>query len=552
MKDLSQLSQNKAYIIPFGGCGQFGMNLTSFILGNKHIVVDCGIMFPGDHLLGVDGIYPDVDKWFNQLGKVDAYLITHGHEDHIGSLPFIASKWKAPIYATSWTVNLIENKIYRNGGDNILPLLKTINPGDTLKIGSTSIEWINVNHSIPMSCSLFIQSSYGNFFHSGDFKFNFEDKTKQKENKKKLTQIAKKGIDLLLIDSTNADKKNGYCPIEKRTEESLEKIIKNAGGAVFITAFSSNFSRLKTILEICSKLGKKVFIVGGGFKNTLDIAHRQKITEFSDTLIFDNLKGVMRKKLVVLASGCQGEHRSSLAQIINGNYSAVKLQKSDTLVFSSRVIPGNEKAINNLISLTKKDGVNVITSDLENTVHVSGHGYKKDIESLIEILKPKAALPIHGGYDKLMANLSIIDQWPDIKKFLLSSGDIVQCSINEEIKIINSIDIENYFVDSTSRNSIKYDVLRERLKIGENGLAVLSGVFNKTSQSWNEGPDIELYGVAVSDDFAKYLKDFILRQEFRDNCSEDISASIKYYVKKIFKEKIKKKPLVVAKFYMLL
>lgn len=489
---------DKVTIIPFGGCGEFGMNLTGYLYRGKLFVIDCGVMFPDPSKLGVEAIYPHVDPWFERFGGVHAYLITHGHEDHIGALPYVLDRWPAPIYATPWTASLIESKFERRRVAGRFPITR-VNPGDRIHFEGVSLDWIPVNHSIPMACALFMDFGGKKIFHTGDFRIDFERQYETPMDLVRLRAIGDRGVDLLIADSTNSHRA-GLGPSELSVMEPLGNLMADAPGAIVMTTFASNYWRVKTIANLCAKFGKKLLILGGGFDQAIRIASEVGFDPLPEGIMAPQdqvgLGNIPRDKLVVLASGSQGEWRSSLSRLSNDEHRAFRVAPGDTVVFSSRIIPGNEKSVLWLMNNFQRRGVRVVTSREMPGIHVSGHAYRGEIKKLVECLRPRNFIPMHGTFTHLDANESIIAELglSDVATLLMENGDVIDLTGNG-CEISGKIEVTCLYVDSDSHASMTKDVLRERLRIGEGGCAFVTGVFDVDGQRWLRMPEIILQGI---------------------------------------------------------
>lgn len=469
------------------------MNMTGYLYRGKLVVVDCGVMFPDPAKLGVEAIYPDISPIFEQMGGVHAYVITHGHEDHIGALPYVLERWPAPVYATPWTASLIEAKFERRKLSG-MPKINRIQPGGSLDLAVVNIDWIPVNHSIPMASALLMRFGDKTVFHTGDFRIDTETQYEPPVDLQRLKQLGDAGIDLLVCDSTNAHRP-GMGPSELSIVDPLAQVFTDATGAVVITTFASNYWRIKTIANLCHRFQKKLLILGGGIDQAIRIAEETGFEPLPDGIRIsdDQLANghVPRDRVVVLATGSQGEWRSALSRISAGEHRAFKISPGDTVVFSSRIIPGNEKSVLWLTNNFQRAGAKVITSRDHPGIHVSGHAYAGEIRTLIDALQPRHFIPMHGTYSHLDANLSLFEgQDP----FLMEDGDVIELSTTGCRKS-DSVTMDTLFVDSGSYASLSRETLRERLRVGEGGCAFVSGVFDTSDNRWLRTPEIILQGI---------------------------------------------------------
>lgn len=475
-------------IIPFGGCGEFGMNMTGYICDDRLYLVDAGVSFPDPSKLGVESIFPDMAPWIEQFGGVYAYIITHGHEDHIGALPFMLQRWPGPIYTTPWTASLIDNKLNRRGIAAKYPI-NIVRPGERVSCEDFEVEFVQFNHSIPDACGLMIRQGKFNIFHTGDFKFDFTPVIEKPVDISYLEKLGNEGIQLLLADSTNAHIK-GFCPSETAVLEPMKNAFAEAvGGAVLVTTFSSNFWRLKTILDACEASGRKALILGGGLDNCLKVASELGMFTPTPGLIIDSsvASNIDRSKLCVIATGSQGEWRSALMRMANGEHKQFSICPGDTVIFSSRTIPGNERIIQHMMSMLERRGAKIFSVRNDPLIHVSGHGYREELKGLLKALKPKNFVPVHGTFSHLTSNSKIPAEvgLTKTKSYVIENGDVIDVD-SSTITISDRIDLDHLFVDSESLELLPYDVLRERLRVGELGLILISAAYDQT--------DMELLG----------------------------------------------------------
>ena len=548
-------------IIPLGGCGEFGMNLTCFLSAGKLFVVDAGVRFPEAFRLGVDAVLPDVEKWFTEAGGVYAYILTHGHEDHLGAMPHLLPRWPAPVYGTAWTISLLRNKLMRLGRDPDAFKLNIVAPGDHVVTEGFDAEYVHINHSIPMACSLYLRFPELSIFHTGDFKFESDPIIENPADLDRIKRIGQEGVDLLLADSTNAEK-SGNCPSEKSVYEPLLRVVNQCKQTAVITTFSSNLWRIKTIADVCRASGRRLYVTGGGLENTLNVAQSVGIYELPTELRIsdDLLTSVPRERLLVLATGCQGERRSSLARIANGEHRYFRLDAGDTVIWSSRLIPGNEKAVINLSNNLQRLGAQIVTARDEPGIHVSGHAYGGDVEHLIDLVNPRHFLPVHGAFSQLNAN----HQRPttsgrsDTQAQIIESGDIIDAT-RDEIRILGRIDVELKFLESDGSGLLTYGELRDRLRIGELGLARIDGVYSLHTETWLVEPTVELAGIGFPDSVkkndwiqskAKQLRQLVPQFLLQKKLSaEQISEEVRQLIRRDLQRFLRKKPVVSVKIH---
>ncbi|MGE0171594.1 MAG: ribonuclease J [Oligoflexales bacterium] len=494
-----QIQQGKLVAFFAGGCGEFGANLTVYCYGSKKIAVDCGLMFSEPHKLGVEYVIPNIDALLERLGGLDAYVLTHGHEDHIGALPHFVRKWPAPIFGSAWTLKLVKEKLARFPRATSADL-NEVEEGKIVDLSPVTIKYFPVNHSIPMTCCLLIETPAANVFHTGDFKFDQNSLYEGGVTGESFSTLSKKQIDLLVCDSTNATQK-GSGPGEASIVPEIEKVILSAKGRIYFSTFSSNYWRLKTVLDICSKHSVKVLALGAGVRKTLEIASSVSFQlPNSDIFIDEDDAKRYQGRMVIIVSGCQGEPRSTLRRLVMEESSDFSVRSGDTLVLSARTIPGNERPILALIDRCTKIGVHVIQASRDVPIHVSGHAYQEEILSLAKALKAKHFIPVHGTFTHMLANKKLIEtQLPQTKCVDVENGSIVAID-KQSVTKLGQFELSKDYVDSWSLVPMSHEVLRQRLKIGDSGMALVSGIYDLSRKTWVEPLAIQTFGLTFTDE----------------------------------------------------
>lgn len=549
---LQHLNDKSTYIIPLGGCGEFGMHMFLYICTGTYIIVDCGIMFPPPHCLGIAGIYPQVEELLMQINKIDLYIITHAHEDHIGALNHFVSQFPAPIYMSEWSKEIICSKyIY------LEQYIKSVSNNNitNIKINNTEISFIPVNHSIPGSLAIYIKNTKSSILHCSDFKFR-NDKKLQIFTQLLTLQQKKyiKNIDVMLVDSTNADL-DGFCLLESDITDNLKNLLYQAPQAVFITLFASNAFRLKSIYEICNSLNKKICIIGQSIEHTFNTAIKLNLIPKSHLFISaQDIAFFPRKELVFIVGGCQAEITSSLKRIANDKHKYIHIVPQDMVIFSARQIPGNEYYIKTLIIECMKKEATVYLPESYNNIHASGHAHKEDIKELIKIFNPKAYISIHGTYDKLYANANIAKEM-QIKNILIpQNGDIIEINKNT-INIINQITISKGYLDEPFRIPLTSKDIKDRINLSTNGVLIIAGIFNITKQYWEVNPTIEIIGLKIPDHLAEEEFNKLFTSEIMNYYNNNIieymqnMENLKIKIKKVANNIFGKKPFVIVKIF---
>lgn len=545
-------SPDRLTVVFFGGCGEFGMNVTGYLTAEGLILVDCGLMFSEPHQLGTDGVIPNLDRWIEELGGVRAYMMTHGHEDHIGALPYFIKRWPAPVYGTPWTMALLHDKLTQ-GGAPAPSSWEVVKAGMTVAIGAVKVTWVHVNHSIPMTTSLLIQSGTHKVFHTGDFKLETDSPYEPPLDLGFLDTLGSQGIHMLIADSTNAVSP-GFSPGERSVIPDLEQCLK-APGRIFFATFSSNLWRILSVLNLCRKLGRKVCVSGAGLRKTLRIATELKLVSNLDEVVIheEDLKQTERDDLLVLVSGCQGEFRSTLARLSLDEHSFFRLTSRDLVMFSSRVIPGNEKAVIAVMNRCVEKGVRVAWTKTHPGIHVSGHAYQSELVELLTRLKPRYHVPVHGTFTHLYSNADLAASLAATTPIKVENGTVLQLS-DGVVTEAGVLEVEREFIDSWSRLPMSPERLRERLKIGDSGMAILSGAFSKQTKKWLAGPDMQFIGLPFPreldvDAWKKQILDAvapkfsgILQQVGQEAALEDLRIFVRRELGRMFI----KKPVVLT------
>ncbi len=480
-----------------GGCGEFGMNLTAYIFQGKVYIVDCGTMFPPDYYLGVDAVIPDLDSLLMEYDGPEAYVITHGHEDHIGGLPLFLQKWPAPIFATEWTAELIKSKMlfHKMRPDEFD--FTIVSPGSRIANDKISFTYFHVNHSIPMTCSLGIETPTTKVFHTGDFKFDKAPIFEEPADYAGIAKWSEGGVDLLITDSTNSQSP-GWSGSESIVIDSLEAEIRPLQGKVIIATFSSNLWRLLGILTVAKRVGRKVIFAGSGIKRCMDqglkmgLVPPELVTQIGSE---DEMDFLLRAQVIIVATGCQGEHKSALVRITSGQDKKIVLEEGDAVILSSRVIPGNERPLSQVISSCHKVGVIVLGQKQNAGLHVSGHAHQGELEHLMGLVNPKRYVAVHGTHSQLKANSALAIARGIETTSVENGAELVLSPI--ELKVLSIDDHSPIYIDSWSKNPMDQQNLRSRLKIGDSGLITVSGVFNKATKTWDQALEFELIGIAL-------------------------------------------------------
>ena len=481
-------------IIPLGGLEQIGMNITAFEYGDSIIVVDCGLAFPEGDMLGVDLVIPDVTYLKDNIDKVKGFVITHGHEDHIGGLPYVLKDVNVPVYATKLTMGIIEKKLSET--EDLLKKVKrkVIKFGQSVNLGDFRVEFIKTNHSIVDAAALAIFSDAGVVIHTGDFKVDYTPVFGDAIDLERFAQLGKKGVLALMADSTNAERP-GFTPSERTLERTFDTIFsEHRDTRIIIATFASNVDRVQTIINAAYKFDRKVAVEGRSMVSIMDIAsdlNRLSIPE--NTLVnIDEIKNYPPEKTVLITTGSQGESMAALSRMANGTHRKISVGAGDTVIFSSNPIPGNEKAVTKIINELLFKGADVIFQD----AHVSGHACQEELKLIYSLVHPKYSIPVHGEYKHLKAQAKLAADLgvPKENIFILRSGDIL--SLNEEsAKIVGKAPAGGLYVDGLGVGDIGNSVIRDRQHLSEDGIVVAVMVVDEYSGALISGPELYTRGV---------------------------------------------------------
>lgn len=475
-------------IIPLGGLEQIGMNITAFEYEDSIIVVDCGLSFPDDEMLGIDLVIPDVTYLKENIDKVKGFVITHAHEDHIGSLPYVLKDVNVPIYATKLTIAIIENKLKEH---NLLKSTKrkVIKYGQSINLGCFRIEFIRTNHSIADAAALAIYSPAGIIVHTGDFKIDYTPVYGEVIDLQRFGEIGKKGVLALMCDSTNVERA-GYTMSERTVGKTFDNIFaENTMHRIIVATFASNVDRVQQIINSAIKFDRKVVIEGRSMVNIVNIAIELGYITVPDGVMIDieQMKNYPDNQLVLITTGSQGEAMAALSRMAASIHKKVFITPGDTVIFSSNPIPGNEKAVSRVINELSMKGAKVVFQD----THVSGHACQEEIKLIYALTKPKYAIPVHGEYRHLIrhAELARTMGVPKENVILLRSGDVLEIS-EERAAITDKVPAQGILVDGLGVGDVGNIVLRDRQHLSENGLLIVVVTLEKYSNQILSGPDI--------------------------------------------------------------
>ena len=507
MKQTKNENGSKLKIIPLGGLEQIGMNITAFEYEDSIVVVDCGLSFPTDDMLGIDMVIPDVTYLKDNIDKVKGFVFTHGHEDHIGALPYILKEMSVPIYATRLTMGIIENKLKEHNLTNNVRR-KVVKFGQIINLGCFRIEFIKTNHSIVDAAALAIYSTAGIVVHTGDFKVDYTPVFGDAIDLQRFAEIGKKGVLALMCDSTNAERP-GFTQSEKTVGAVFDNIFaEHTKTRLIVATFASNVDRVQQIINSADKYGRKVVVEGRSMVNIIDTASTLGYLKIPDNTLIDieQLKNYPDEKTVIITTGSQGESMAALSRMANGTHKKVTVGPSDTIIFSSSPIPGNEKAVSKSINELYAKGAEVIFQD----AHVSGHARREEIKLIYNLVQPKFVIPVHGEYRHLKAQANLAKElgYASEDIFIMSSGDVLELG-EDSAKITGKVNAGAIYVDGLGVGDVGNIVIRDRQHLSEDGILIVVLALDVKNNYVVSGPDIVSRGfvyVRESDELMENMR----------------------------------------------
>ena len=544
-------SAGKLKVIPLGGLEQIGLNITAFEYEDSIIVVDCGLSFPEDEMLGIDLVIPDITYLKDNSDKVKGFIITHGHEDHIGALPYVLKELNVPIYATKLTMGIIENKLTEHELMGTTKR-KVVKFGQSVNLGQFRIEFIKTNHSIVDAAALAIYSPAGVVVHTGDFKVDYTPVFGDAIDLQRFAEIGRKGVLALMCDSTNAERL-GFTPSEKTVGHTFDSLfLEHKDTRILIATFASNVDRVRQIINTADKFDRKVVVEGRSMVNIIDTASKLGYLQIPDRTLIDveELKNYPPEKTVIITTGSQGESMAALSRMAGNNHKKISIMPGDTVIFSSHPIPGNEKAVTNVINELQMKGADVIFQD----VHVSGHACQEEIKLIYSLVKPRYAIPVHGEYKHRKAQAKIAAQLGIAKEniFMLQSGDVLEMDDNRA-EVTGKVPVGAILVDGLGVGDVGNVVLRDRQHLAEDGILIVVLALDSHSDQLVCGPDIVSRGfvyVRESDellDEARLLVDEAV-QDCLDRGKTDwgkLKGTIKDVLSDFVWKKTKRRPMIL-------
>ena len=542
---------NKVKIIPLGGLEQIGMNMTAFEYEDSIVVVDCGLAFPSDDMLGIDLVIPDVTYLKNNISKVKGFVITHGHEDHIGALPYVLKDIPAPVYGTKLTIGLIDNKLKEHNMTKTIKR-KVVKHGQSINLGCFRIEFVKTNHSIADASALAIFTPAGIILHTGDFKIDYTPVFGEPADLQRFAELGKKGVLALMCDSTNAIRP-GFTMSERTVGRTFDSIFaEHKNNRILVATFASNVDRVQQIINSAYKYGRKVVVEGRSMVNVIGTASELGYINIPEGTLIDieHLKNYKKEDTVLITTGSQGESMAALSRMAASLHKKVSIMPGDVVILSSTPIPGNEKAVSKVINELSMKGAEVIFQD----THVSGHACQEEIKLMYSLIRPKYAIPVHGEYRHLMAQKGLAESMgiPKENVIIMSSGDVVEIG-DEGYKIADHVQAGGILVDGLGIGDVGNIVLRDRQNLAQNGIIIVVLTLEKYSNQLMAGPDIVSRGfvyVRESEDLmdeAQRIVDAAVQDCLRRHVSDwgKIKNIIRDSLSDFLWKKMKRNPMIL-------
>lgn len=549
---VSKKTLNKLKIIPLGGLFEIGKNITVLEYNDDIIVIDCGLIFPEDEMLGIDVVIPDITYLLKNREKVRGIVLTHGHEDHIGALPYILKKINVPIYGTKLTLGLVDYKLREHNIKNTK--LNVVKPGKLVKLGCFNIEFIRNNHSIPDSVSLAIHTPVGIVVHTGDFKIDYTPINGEVIDLHKFAELGQKGVLVLMAESTNVERP-GYTMSEKTVGDTFNDIFMKAKQRIIVATFASNIHRIQQIINAAIMFNRKVAVSGRSMVNVVNVAKELGYLDLPDGVLIDinEIDKYPDNEIVVITTGSQGEPMSALSRIASSEHKKMELMPGDLVIISATPIPGNEKMVAKVINQLFKKGADVIYETLAD-VHVSGHACQEELKLIHTLLKPKFFIPVHGEYRHLKQHAQLAEElgMPRENIFIAENGSVIEFT-KDKGKFGQQVTAGNILVDGLGIGDVGNIVLRDRKHLSEDGLIVVVVTISKENGKVIAGPDIVSRGfvyVRESEDLMEEAKDRIraVLAECEKNHITDwatLKSNIKDELRNFLYSKIKRNPMIL-------
>ncbi|SCK04392.1 Ribonuclease J 1 [uncultured Clostridium sp.] len=543
----------KVKIIPLGGVNEIGKNLTAIEYKNDIVIIDCGLRFPDEDMFGIDLVIPDITYLLKNRERVTGIFLTHGHEDHIGALPYVLKQLNVPVYGTKLTLGIVETKLKEHGLLSTTELIR-VKPRDVIRLNSVSVEFIKTNHSIADSVAIAIHTPLGVVLHTGDFKVDYTPIDGEPMDFARFSELGKKGVLVMMADSTNVERP-GYTMSERVVGESLVKIFGKAKGRIIIATFASNIHRIQQIIEAGKIYGRKVAVSGRSMENNMQVAMELGYIDVDkETLIgIDHINKYNDDELVVITTGSQGEPMSALSRMASSDHRKVNIKQGDTVIISATPIPGNEKLVSRVINQLFKNGAEVIYESLAQ-IHVSGHAYQEELKLMQALVKPKFFIPVHGEYRHLKKHgeLAMTVGLPEENLIIADIGDVIEVTRNS-IKKNGSVAAGQVFVDGLGVGDVGNIVLRDRKHLSQDGILTVVVTLSKENKSIVAGTDIISRGFVyvresepLMEEAREIVKSILLEcEEKKINDWATLKSRVRDELRSYLYEKTKRKPMIL-------
>ena len=544
---------NGLKIIPLGGLGEIGLNMAVFEYGDDIIVVDCGLMFPEPYMLGIDLVIPDISYLRERADRVRGIFLTHGHEDHIGALPFVLPELCVPVYDTALTLGFVREKLKEYDLDQVTELV-VVKPRDRVTAGPFQVEFIRVSHSIVDGCALAIRTPEGVVIHTGDFKIDQTPVDGELTDLATFSRYGEEGVLALLADSTNVERE-GYTLSERLVGDAFDEIFPKCGGRIIVAAFSSNIHRVQQVVNSAARAGRKVLLNGRSMVANVQIARQLGYLQIPEGLLIDlkELPRLPKEEICMITTGSQGEPMSALTRIAMDDHKQIKLEEGDTVILSSRFIPGNEKTISDLINHLYRRGAEVFHEKVSE-VHVSGHASREELKLLHNLVRPRWFIPVHGEYRHLVRHARLAQELgvPKERCILAVNGDMVAFSDGEGC-ILGRVPVGRVFVDGKGVGDVGDVVLKDRQHLSQDGMVVVIIGINQVTGEIIYGPDIVSRGFVFEDESQEYLEEAkkvvldtlaLNSPEFLGDWNE-VKQEVRTVLRRFFKKTIERRPVIL-------
>lgn len=542
-------------IIPLGGLNEIGKNMTVIECRGEILIIDCGLSFPDDEMFGIDMVIPDFDYLIENKNKIKGLVITHGHEDHIGAIPYLLKELNVPIYGTRFPLGLIKNKLNEHG---LKGRLQPIQAGQKFNVGCFQVEALRITHSIVDSICLSINTPAGRIFHTGDFKIDYTPVDGEPIDFARLAQIGSEGVLLMMADSTNATRK-GYTASERKVGDALEDIFRSSENRIIIATFSSNVHRLQKIIDLAVLCRRKVAISGRSMINNVALAQELGYIKVPKNVLIDlnKTKNIPDKDLVIITTGSQGEPMSALSRMATSDHKAVKIKKGDRVILSSTPIPGNEKTVANVVNKLFEKGAEVIYSDIAE-VHASGHACQEELKLMHSLIKPKYFMPVHGEFRHLREHSELAKSLgtPEKNIFIMENGDELTIKANQTKVTKGVAEAEGVMVDGLGVGDVGNIVLRDRRLLSESGLIIVVAAVDRSTNTVVSGPDIISRGFVYVRENEKLIDDACdLAEDILEECCKKnmhdwnaMKTSVREGLRRFIYDKTERSPVILPIF----